>query len=635
LEPGVRARFFQRLYDHDRVDEFEVRWLGGEEASWAVLSARRIQFQGVDAVLTSFTPINVLKLMEQRLQLWAKVFEASTEGIIIMDAQQKILSVNQAFSKVTLYDFYEVSGEHLATLLESSHDASGAEIGREIAASIQRRNEWQGEVRLTKRNGESYPAWLMISAVRDSARQELVSHYIGICIDITDRKKAEDRVQFLAHHDVLTELPNRSLCVETLDVALAQARRSGECLGVLFIDLDRFKLINDTLGHHVGDGLLRSVATRLQQAVRSNDTVSRLGGDEFVVILRHLKDGSDAHQQAEQRIIPLIRQAHQVDGHELHVSCSVGVATFPQDGADRDELMRRADAAMYNAKSSGRDAACLFDPSIDQALQERQVLEKHLKMALELNEFSLQYQPRLDARSRQIVGVEALLRWHNPVLGHISPARFIPLAEETGLIKPIGAWVMAQACAQWARWRDAGYGHWVMSINLSAAQLADPDLLNQVRTQIEKCACEFGQLEFEITESHLMQDPNTAVQTLQAIKALGAQLSIDDFGTGYSSLTYLKRFPIDKLKVDQSFVRDMLDDPADLAIVRATIALGHELGLNLVGEGVETEGQAALLTELGCEELQGYFFAKPLSPDALMAWLQQEAQEPQIESFMA
>jgi EAL domain-containing protein (putative c-di-GMP-specific phosphodiesterase class I) len=256
-------------------------------------------------------------------------------------------------------------------------------------------------------------------------------------------------------------------------------------------------------------------------------------------------------------------------------------------------------------------------------------------MALELNEFSLQYQPRLNARSRQIVGVEALLRWHSPALGQISPARFIPLAEETGLIKPIGAWVMAQACAQWGRWRDLGYGHWVMSINLSAAQLADPDLLNQVRQQISINHCECGQLEFEITESHLMQDPNSAVQTLQAIKALGVQLSIDDFGTGYSSLTYLKRFPIDKLKVDQSFVRDMLVDPADLAIVRATIALGHELGLKLVGEGVEAEGQANLLTEFGCEELQGYFFAMPLSPDALMAWVHQQADDPQLESMMA
>lgn len=636
LEPGVRARFFQRLFDHERVDEFEVRWLSGAKPSWAVLSARRIQFQGVDAVLTSFTPINVLKLMEQRLQLWAKVFEASTEGIIIMDAQLKILSVNHAFSKVTLYDLYEILNEPLATLLGSSKDNSGAEKVREIASAIEHRNEWQGEVLLSKRSGEAYPAWLIISAVRDASGQELVSHYIGICIDITDRKKAEARVQFLAHHDMLTELPNRSLCVETLDAALVQARRSGECLAVLFIDLDHFKLINDTLGHHVGDGLLRSVAARLTQAVRAADTVSRLGGDEFVVILRHLKDGLNAHLQAEQRIIPMIRQAHLVDGHELKVTCSVGVAIFPQDGANREELMRRADAAMYNAKSSGRDSARLFDPSIDQALQERLVLEKHLKMAIELNEFSLNYQPRLDAGSGQIVGVEALLRWNNPVLGQISPARFIPLAEETGLINPIGAWVMAEACAQWAAWRDAGFGHWGMSINLSAAQLADPDLIRQVQAQIERHDCGHEQLEFEITESHLMQDPKSAVQTLQAIKALGVKLSIDDFGTGYSSLTYLKRFPIDKLKVDQSFVRDMLDDPADLAIVRATIALGHELGLQLVAEGVERAEQASLLTELGCEELQGYFFAKPLSPDALMAWVaQREGVRPQPESVIA
>jgi len=623
LEPGVRARFFQHLADHERVDEFEVRWLGGAEPAWAVLSARRIRFQGIDAVLTSFTPINVLKLMEQRLQLWAKVFEASSEGIIIMDAGQKILSVNRAFCKATAYDFYEVLGAQLTTLFGRGADVR-APIGPEIAEAIERRNEWQGEVRLTTRSGQTYPALLMISAVREAARQEVVSHYIGICIDITDRKKAEDRVQFLARHDVLTELPNRAMCLETLDAALAQARRSGECIAVLFIDLDRFKLINDTLGHHVGDGLLRSVAARLQQVVRGGDLVSRLGGDEFVVILRGLKDASQAHQHAQQRIIPLIRQAHLVQGQELKVSCSVGVATFPQDGSDRDELMRRADAAMYNAKSSGRDAACLFDPSIDQALHERQTLEQHLRLALERQEFTLLYQPKMDAVTRQVSGVEALLRWHSPELGLVSPARFIPVAEETGLIRPIGTWVLQQACAQWAAWRDAGFGHWVMAINLSAIQLVDSGLLDLMRDCIGRNHCVPGQLEFEITESHLMQNPDAAVETLQAIKSLGVRLSIDDFGTGYSSLAYLKRFPIDKLKIDQSFVRDMLDDPADLAIARATIALGHELGLQLVGEGVESLEQAQQLTTLGCEELQGYYFAGPLESTALLQWVNRQ-----------
>lgn len=626
LEPGVRARFFQHLSDHDRVDEFEVRWQAGVEPSWAVLSARRIRFQGIDAMLTSFTPINVLKLMEQRLQLWAKVYEASSEGIIIMDARQKIISVNQAFCKDTSYEFYEVIGEDLASLLEGTPDRGSDQLGQEIARSIERYNEWQSEVCLVKRNGESYPALLMISAVRDAAQQELVSHYIGICIDMTDRKKAEERVQFLAHHDVLTELPNRLLCIETLDLALAQARRSGECLAVLFIDLDRFKSINDTLGHHIGDGLLRSVAGRLLQSVRSGDTVSRLGGDEFVVILRGLNDAADAQQQAEQRIIPLIRQVHRVQGHDLNVSCSVGVATFPQDGADRDELMRRADAAMYNAKSKGRDAACQFDASIDQALQASQLLEQHLKLALDRQEFTLHYQPKMDAKTRQMLGVEALLRWHNAELGQVSPARFIPVAEETGLIKPIGTWVLQQACAQWAAWRDMGYGHWTMAINLSALQLADPGLLDLMRTCIAQHHCSPGQLEFEITESHLMKNPTLAAATLQAIKSLGVKVSIDDFGTGYSSLAYLKRFPIDKLKIDQSFVRDMLGDPADLAIVRATIALGHELGLRLVAEGVESADQVERLTELGCEELQGYWFSRPLDSQTLIHWVTNQSE---------
>lgn len=620
FEPGVRARFFQRLADHDRVDEFEVRWLGGVEPSWAMLSARRIRFQGVDAVLTSFTPINTLKLMEQRLQLWAKVFEASSEGIVIMDAAQKILSVNQAFCKSTHYDFYELLGKPLTSLLAGSPEDSADAIQQEIATHLQRRNEWQGEVRLITRTGQNYPALLMISAVLDATKEEAVSHFICICIDITDRKKAEDRVQFLAHHDVLTELPNRSLCIETLDAALAQARRSGECIAVLFIDLDRFKIINDTLGHHIGDGLLRSVATRLQQSVRGGDFVSRLGGDEFVVILRGLKDASHAHEHAQQRIIPLVRQAHHVQNHELSVSCSVGVATYPQDGFDRDELMRRADSAMYAAKASGRDAACLFDLSIDQALLRRQTLTQHLKQALAHQEFTLHYQPKINAVTRAMVGVEALLRWHNPELGQVSPAQFIPVAEEAGLILPIGNWVLQQACAQWAAWRDAGYGHWSMAVNLSALQLADPSLLDLMRSCIEQHRCDPTQLEFEITESQLMRNPSAAASTLAAIKALGVKLSIDDFGTGHSSLAYLKRFPIDKLKIDQSFVREMQSAPADLAIVRATIALSHELGLQLVAEGVETLAQAEQLTALGCEELQGYFFARPLDPVKLMAW---------------
>jgi len=625
LEPGVRSRFFQQLSDREQIDEFEVRWLGGAESSWAVLSARRLSFQGQDAVLTTFTPINVLKIMEQRMELWAKVFEASSEGIIIMDSQQRVLSVNRAYCRATSYDFYEVVGEHLGRLLGNQpHNTAGdladameAAVMTDMTRTIQKRNEWQGEVLLRKRNGETYPAWLMISAVRESSRQEEISHYICIAIDITDRKRTEARVKFLAHHDVLTELPNRALCVETLGTVLRQARSSGECVAVLFIDLDRFKTINDTLGHHVGDGLLQSVAQRLKQAVRAGDLVSRLGGDEFVVILRHLQDGAQARWQAEQRLIPLIRQTHQVLGHELNVSCSVGIAIYPTDGDDLVELMRRADAAMYEAKTSGRDTARVFDVSIDTAIRERQTLEQHLRLALERGEFSLNYQPQVDGQTLQVVGVEALLRWHSAELGPISPAIFIPVAEECGLIQPIGRWVMNEACWQKAHWETLGLTQLDISINLSAAQLADPDLVSLVQECIGRHGCDPTRLVLEITESHLMTDPVAARDKLTAIKSLGLQLSIDDFGTGYSSLAYLKRFPIDELKIDQSFVQTMLDDPADLAIVRSIVALGHALGLRLVAEGVETAEQLRQLQLLGCDELQGYFFSRPLSSQAL------------------
>ena len=629
MEPGVRARFFQRLADRGVVDEFEVRWLGGAEPSWAVLSARRLSFQGQDAVLTTFTPINVLKVMEQRLELWAKVFEASSEGIVIMDAQQRILSVNHAFCRATSYDYYEVIGEHLGMMLAEDPEHDSESLVRQIRADIEQRDAWQGEVRFRKRSGETYPAWLMISAVRESAKQGDVSHYIGISIDITDRKRTEARVQFLAHHDVLTELPNRSLCVDRLRAAMLEAQATGQCVAVLFIDLDRFKTINDTLGHHVGDGLLRSVAERLNQAVRTGDTVSRLGGDEFVVILRSVVNREEASSIVEQRLIPLIRQPHHVETHELQVSCSVGIAVYPEDGLDLDELMRRADAAMYEAKSSGRDTARMFEVEIDLAVRERQTLERHLRQALERGELSLHYQPRVEAKTLRVVGVEALLRWHSAELGLVSPARFIPLAEETGLIRPIGLWVMQEACAQWARWRAAGGHPMVMSINLSAAQLADPDLVTQLRGCIERYDCDPAYLELEITESHLMGDALAAEEQLAALKGLGLALSVDDFGTGYSSLAYLKRFPIDKLKIDQSFVRDMLTDPTDLAIIRAIIALGHILGLAVVAEGVELPEHVQQLQLLGCDEFQGYYFARPMAEDALAHWLQARRGEPE------
>ena len=620
LDSGVRARFFQRLADNGAVDEFEVHWLSGTAPSWAVLSARRIKYQGRDAVLTAFTPINELKIMEQRLELWAKVFEASSESIVIMGADRHIVSVNKAFCRSTSYEFHEVIGEQLAFLIEGP--------GPQWSA-LSDKNAWQGEVRMRRQSGETYPAWLMLSVVRDSSEGQ-VANYIGISIDITDRKANEERIRFLAQHDVLTELPNRSLCQQRLSEALQEARITGEQVAVLFLDLDRFKLVNDTLGHHTGDALLRKVAARLGKAIRAGDTVSRLGGDEFVVIMRHVVSRDEVDAVLNQRLIPSIRSSMTVNEHVLNVSCSVGVALFPVDATDPYELMRRADAAMYEAKSAGRDMARHFSQETDQRVLARQIMEAQLRKALGNSEFSLHFQPRLHARTRKLAGAEALLRWHNAVLGQVPPGDFIELAEETGLIKPIGLWVLTQACRQWRAFEAYGLPTGLqLSVNLSAAQLADAQLVVQVQEVLESVGMPAEQLELELTESHLMDNPAAAQAQVSALKKLGVHVAIDDFGTGYSSLTYLKRFEIDKLKIDQSFVLGMLDDTADAAIVQAVIALGHTLGLKVVAEGVETLPTAQTLTALGCDELQGYGFSRPLPVSDFMNWVGEHSPTPE------
>jgi diguanylate cyclase (GGDEF)-like protein/PAS domain S-box-containing protein len=614
LDAGMRGRFFQRLADSGAVDEFEVRWLGAAAPSWAVLSARRLKFQGQEAMLTAFAPINKLKVMEQRLELWAKVFEASSESIIIMDSARKIISVNKAFCRSTAYDFHEVVGHDVSLLLDAEAD--------NIWSALKDKESWQGEVHIRKVNGSAYPAWLMISAVHKSATMGEVVNYIGISIDITDRKAKEERIRFLAQHDVLTELPNRALCEQRLQEAIASASVNGEKLAVLFIDLDRFKLINDTLGHHIGDGLLRIVARRLLQCVRADDTVCRLGGDEFVIILRHVTGREDLALTVNQRLIPSLRQTTVVDGNSLNVSCSVGVAMYPDDATERSELMRLADAAMYEAKAAGRDTSRFFSLETNNRVLARQVMEAQLRQALANNEFTLHYQPRIHAKSLQAVGAEALLRWNNPVLGAVPPGEFIGLAEETGLIKSIGLWVLREACRQWMALHDSGaFEALELSVNLSAVQLADADLVEQIREVLHDTRMPAHWLELELTESQLMDNPISAGEKLSALKKLGVHIAIDDFGTGYSSLAYLKRFEIDKLKIDQSFVWGMMQDSADAAIVHAIIALGHTLGLTVVAEGVETLPTVQSLMALGCDEFQGYLFSRPIAADAFRNWL--------------
>jgi diguanylate cyclase (GGDEF)-like protein/PAS domain S-box-containing protein len=621
LDSSVRSRLFQQLADHGAVDEFEVKWRRGAEASWAVLSARRLNYLGQDAVLTAFAPINHLKLMEQRLELWAKVFEASSESIMIMDGTHHLLSVNRSFRRSTGYEFHEVVGERPDFLQFDRHVTGNIES---LWSIVDARGAWQGELWVRRRTGDVFPAWLALSAVLDA--QGIVSHYIGISIDITDRKQSEERIHFLAHHDVLTDLPNRSLCIERLRMSIQHAQRAGEKVGVLFIDLDRFKNVNDSLGHHVGDALLRSVAKRLNDAVRADDTVSRLGGDEFIVVLNGVKNDEEIPRLIESRIVPLMREPHHIDGDELHVSCSIGIAVYPDDGSDIDELMRHADVAMYEAKASGRDTVAYFTEDLNLRAQERLHVENSLRHAIERGELSLHYQPRIDAITGVLRGVEALLRWRHPELGWVSPRRFIPIAEECGLIVSIGTWVIDEGCRQLAEWNGAGVGsgqeRLTVSINVSALQLRDPQFTAAIGASLARHGVFAGDVELELTESILMENVDATLHQLQALKDLGVVLSIDDFGTGYSSLTYLSRFPIDKLKIDRSFVHDMLDDPSDLAITMAIIGLGQTLHLQVVAEGVELEEQAQMLRAAACDELQGYLFARPMPAAEMAEWIE-------------
>ena len=617
LDPAVRARFFQELADLGSVDEFEVRWQGGSEPSWAVLSARRLNYQGQDAMLTAFTPINHLKQMEQRLELWAKVFEASSEGIMIIDDRHRIVTVNRALTRHTGRDLRELTGERPESFLTDA-----TLLQPDFWAMLDRRGAWQSEVGVRRRNGSTYPAWLVASVVRNGP--DIISHYIFTSIDISERKRSEERIRFLALHDTLTELPNRALCIERLRTAIGDARRSGKRVGVLFIDLDRFKNINDSLGHHVGDALLQSVARRLLESVRPGDTVSRLGGDEFVVVLDAVADSAEVRLIVEKRLAPVIRRAHMIEGTELHVSCSVGMAMYPEDGEDIDELMRHADVAMYHSKAGGRDMARFFTPDMNERAQKRLLIESSLRHAIDRHELSLAYQPRIDARSGEMLGVEALLRWTNEELGAVSPADFIPIAEESGQIVRIGAWVIAQACGQHAAWKRQGLGAIPVSINMSALQLRDAGLVDTLRNAMQDNQVDPAHIEIELTESTLMDSAAQTLTQLHSLKALGVLLSIDDFGTGYSSLAYLNRFPIDKLKIDRSFIHQMLDDPTELAIARAIIGLGHTLGMRVVAEGVEREQEVETLREAKCDELQGFYFARPMAADALAGWVVRE-----------
>ncbi len=554
-----------------------------------------------------FSDITEEHRTREKLRLSSKIIENAQEGILITTPDATIIDVNHAFEEITGYSREEAIGATPRINKSGRHDKAFYE---EMWRQLTSKGEWHGEIWDRRKSGEVYPKLLSINAVVNE--QGETSHYVGIFADITKQKQTEEALQKLAYYDHLTDLPNRTLFRERLNQVLAIAARQQSSVALLFIDLDRFKYVNDTLGHAAGDELLEHISRRLLEQTRHSDTVSRLGGDEFTVILSDISNPDDVAQIA-QKLVETLKEPVEIMGHEVRVGGSIGIALYPEDGSDAETLTKHADTAMYQAKDSGRNNYQFFTPQMNRHVAERLVIEGELHRALENEEFVLHYQPKLDLSSGKIIGMEALVRWQHQEMGMVSPAKFIPLAEETGLIIPLGNWILEVACRQVVEWSRTAGRRLKLAVNLSARQFHQPDLTAEIKRVIDTTGIEPSSLELEITESILMGDIDEAIAVMGQIRALGVELAIDDFGTGFSSLNYLKRFPINTLKVDQSFVRDLAVDSEDAAIVKSVITLGHSLGLTVVAEGVETAEQMAFLQKERCDLAQGYHISRPLS----------------------
>ncbi len=559
------------------------------------------------------------KNAEADLRIAATAFD-SQESLMITDTDSVILRVNKAFTEDTGYTTEEVVGKTPRLLKSGRHDE---DFYRKMWESINSQGTWQGEIWDRRKDGEIYPKWLTISAVRGN--DGIVTNYVGAHVDITERKAAEEKIRQLAFHDPLTHLPNRQLLLDRLHQALASSARSGRKGALLFIDLDNFKNLNDSLGHVMGDLLLQQVADRLDSCIREGDTVARLGGDEFVVMLEDLGEQMiDAAAQTEavgEKILAAVSRPYQLAAHEFRITTSIGATVFSQDHQETEELLKQADIAMYQAKKAGRNTLRFFDVKMQDSINARAALESELHKALDNRQFVLHYQVQIDS-SRRPVGAEALIRWIHPQRGIVVPAQFIPLAEETGLIVPIGKWVLETACAQLEAWsRDGLTRNHVLAVNVSARQFRHSDFISHVQEAIRHHAINPNLLKLELTESLLLEDTKDSIATMSALKAIGVQLSLDDFGTGYSSLQYLKQLPLNQIKIDQSFVRDIATDPNDAAIVQTIIAMAETLGLDLIAEGVETEAQFDFLNLRGCRAFQGYLFGKPVPIEQFQALL--------------
>jgi len=553
---------------------------------------------------------------EQGLRLSAKVFESNSEAIMITDAEHRIVMINRAFTDITGYSEDEVLGEN-PRLLNSGRQTPA--FYQTFYQALAQHDAWRGELWNKRKNGEIFPEWVTISVLRDEAHT--ITHYVAVYLDITERKKEEERINFLANYDVLTGLPNRALLADRLEQGMALAQRHQAKLAVLFIDLDHFKNVNDSLGHDVGDALLVQVAQRLKICLRRSDTLARQGGDEFVAVLGDLNSEDEATFVAEKMLESLCGE-FVVGEYRLSVTPSIGVSIYPDDGVSTVQLLRNADMAMYRAKDAGRNRFEYYEASMNSKALQRLQLENDLRKAITQQQLMLYYQPKVNVLSGAVVGMEALLRWQHPQQGFISPAQFIPVAEESGLINEIGDWVLRQAVLQQRLWLSLGYQIVPVAVNMSARQFNQKDLVEKFVGIVREIGVPMNFIQLELTESMLMDIGVNSLEMMNRLNEAGFDLSLDDFGTGYSSLSRLKMLPMKSLKIDQSFVRDIATDENDKIIVNATAVLAHAMEMKVIAEGVETQVQLDFIRDSQCEEYQGYLFSRPVSAEEAVKFLQ-------------
>lgn len=618
--PLVQKRVQEHILGLTEVYESEHR-LRNANGEWIWVRARgkvveRDGSGGALRIAGTARDITASRQAERERLIAIEVLRSMSEAVAVVDLDFHFVAVNPAFSRTTGYEEDEVLGE-TSRLLDSSQHSS--EFYRRVRDVLERTGHWAGEMWQKRRDGDEFLGWIEVSEVRDA--QGARSHFVFVVTDITAKKRAEQELRYLANYDSLTGLPNRSLLAERLGRAIIRARRQETRVAVLFLDLDRFKDINDSLGHAAGDRLLKAAAARLQATVGTADTVARLGGDEFTVVLEDVESIPAVERVAREVLNAFSMPLELDDRHELSITPSLGISLYPDHALVPTDLLKYADTAMYQAKAEGRNTYQIYNESMDAEARRRATVLAALRKALDRGEFRLVFQPRLSIADGRILGVETLLRWTSAELGDIGPDVFIPLAEESGLILQIGDWVLSEACQTLKRWRTHGLEDLHMSINVAVLQLLRGNVPASLRRILDETGVPADRIELEVTESMVMQNAEQTTAVLNELRALGVSLAIDDFGTGYSSLVYLKRLPIDTLKIDKAFIGDITRDADDEAIVATIISMGHTLGLNVVAEGVEDEQQLAYLRQQGCDEIQGYWVSRPLDAARCLSFI--------------